>query len=565
MNRLLLVILPLLGLVAGFWLARAWDGRAPAAPAIVEQDVEQAAEPPAAPPAPATAVVSVISGAAPGARTAHGIVVGQADFIVVEAAAIAGAEDVTIETAAGERTAARAVWGGDERYGLVALRPEQPLQQTAVLQPAAGAGSLYRGATVTVISARGTARAEIVSPAQRNDEGGYFYELSALDGAPLHALADADGRLVGLATLGDEGGNAHAIDAEPIVGLYALRNSDTAMTLAEFSERFFATSGQGRLLQLGELLAAQRYTEALAHAERIINLDERAQREVPPLARRALAGRVDALVADDRPAAALAALDEARDWLEPDTTLAAQRARLLETLGRDTEALEALLAIGATERARMLVLSKVLTAEQDNATIALLERAAAVDPDFAAFQRLLGEHYARTGDTDAAVTRLARAIALDPALRPELGPLMERLRARRHTPALAEIPITRTGGTLLVDTRINGSPQAFRFMVDTGASYTAISTETALRLGLRDIFLGAPVVELETANGRIYTTTAMLDSVQIGTARVDRVEAVILEQMGRVDGLLGQSFLRHFDIEIDRTRGVLALHRRAGD
>lgn len=115
---------------------------------------------------------------------------------------------------------------------------------------------------------------------------------------------------------------------------------------------------------------------------------------------------------------------------------------------------------------------------------------------------------------------------------------------------------------MYVDARINGSAETFRFLFDTGASYTAITSETALRLGINNIFFGAPVVELQTANGNVFTTTATLQSIDVAGARVDNVEAVILESMNGVDGLLGQSFLRHFDVNIDQTRGVIAFNRR---
>ena len=169
-------------------------------------------------------------------------------------------------------------------------------------------------------------------------------------------------------------------------------------------------------------------------------------------------------------------------------------------------------AIRNKHRVRMMVLENAMATGQgsDQSGLSLLERALAADPDFAPYHRLLGEALARQGDMNGALAALERALALDPTMAMELDPLLQRLRARRDTPPLTEVPIQRQRNTLYVDVRVNGSNETFRFLFDTGASYTAITSETALRLGINNIFFGAPVVGLETANGRVYTTTATL-------------------------------------------------------
>jgi len=156
--------------------------------------------------------------------------------------------------------------------------------------------------------------------------------------------------------------------------------------------------------------------------------------------------------------------------------------------------------------------------------------------------------YRALGDLDYVAQRYARAreyyrqaVALDSGLLAELG----------------------NRGGIVIDLTLNNSGQSFRFLVDTGATYTALSTGTLLRLGLNDIFTrGAPLIELQSANGPIYVQRFTLDAITVGDATINNVPVVVLEDFGRYDGLLGLSFLRHFDVSLDQQAGKLILTRR---
>ena len=133
-------------------------------------------------------------------------------------------------------------------------------------------------------------------------------------------------------------------------------------------------------------------------------------------------------------------------------------------------------------------------------------------------------------------------------------------RQRRQASNLIEAPLETAGSALYVNVQLNGNPQTFRFLIDTGATLTAINTSTLLRLGLNDIFSrGAPPIELETANGRVFAQSFTLDSVNVSGAVVEQVPVVILEDMGPLDGLLGLSFLQHFDVQINQRENKLLL------
>ena len=83
--------------------------------------------------------------------------------------------------------------------------------------------------------------------------------------------------------------------------------------------------------------------------------------------------------------------------------------------------------------------------------------------------------------------------------------------------------------------------RAVRVMVDTGASVVALTREDAARLGLEltaDDFSGAVV----TASGAVRAAPVELQAVAVAGARVDRVEALVVEA-GLPHSLLGMSYL----------------------
>jgi aspartyl protease family protein len=84
------------------------------------------------------------------------------------------------------------------------------------------------------------------------------------------------------------------------------------------------------------------------------------------------------------------------------------------------------------------------------------------------------------------------------------------------------------------------------FVVDTGASYVALSDAYAKQLGLD---LPATSVLIHTAGGIQSGRVLTLDSVRVEGLEATRVLAVVLPEISPgVDGLLGLSFLGRFDL-----------------
>ena len=100
----------------------------------------------------------------------------------------------------------------------------------------------------------------------------------------------------------------------------------------------------------------------------------------------------------------------------------------------------------------------------------------------------------------------------------------------------------------MVDVKVNGT--TLRLKVDTGADITALTARAAQRAGIR---LGAkdPVIILSGASQDFYGSLTRT-SVQVGKHPEKEVMVVVAPglQVGRVDGLLGMSYLERFRMSV---------------
>jgi aspartyl protease family protein len=99
------------------------------------------------------------------------------------------------------------------------------------------------------------------------------------------------------------------------------------------------------------------------------------------------------------------------------------------------------------------------------------------------------------------------------------------------------IPMARDGH-FWVEGRVDGV--AVRFLVDSGATVSAISTETATRAGL-DVRRTMPVV-VNTANGAVPAYPARVGMLQVGSIRQPNARVLVGDSFGRVN-VLGMNFL----------------------
>lgn len=102
------------------------------------------------------------------------------------------------------------------------------------------------------------------------------------------------------------------------------------------------------------------------------------------------------------------------------------------------------------------------------------------------------------------------------------------------------------------------------FLLDTGASASAIDARTAEELGIPIVGSG----QVEGTAGTIEVRTARLASLSVGGARVEALDVPCYDLGGllapegqRVDGILGYDFLRGFALYVDFEARTLAFER----
>ena len=145
--------------------------------------------------------------------------------------------------------------------------------------------------------------------------------------------------------------------------------------------------------------------------------------------------------------------------------------------------------------------------------------------------------------SSAAVLALAVASALTTAWWMDKAGLRGQAQAAVpvHTPAAgASAQVLRAAdGHYWAEAEIDD--RAVRLMVDTGASVVVLTRADAARLGLRldpEDF----TADVSTASGSVRAAPVRLRSVAVAGARVDGVEALVVEQ-GLPHSLLGMSYL----------------------
>jgi aspartyl protease family protein len=107
-------------------------------------------------------------------------------------------------------------------------------------------------------------------------------------------------------------------------------------------------------------------------------------------------------------------------------------------------------------------------------------------------------------------------------------------------------------GHFHVEGEVNRQP--VRFLVDTGASHVSVSQALARQAGLPP----GQDIRLHTANGQMTGQLVQQVPVRAGHLALNNTAITVgLQGMPPDQALLGQAFLKHFDIEIRRNEMVL--------
>ena len=129
-------------------------------------------------------------------------------------------------------------------------------------------------------------------------------------------------------------------------------------------------------------------------------------------------------------------------------------------------------------------------------------------------------------------------------------------------PSKASIPFEKQGQVVIVEATLNKKTAA-KFVVDTGASYTMISSALAKELDI-DTEQNRRTAPFQTANGIIQAPLVSLDSINVGGMEIRNLTAAVHDVLAdsRVAGLLGLNFLSNFRMDIDTQKSVLHLEKK---
>ena len=128
--------------------------------------------------------------------------------------------------------------------------------------------------------------------------------------------------------------------------------------------------------------------------------------------------------------------------------------------------------------------------------------------------------------------------------------------ATLQTGEFQEIVLKRSSnGHYVFDGEINR--QRVTFLVDTGATMTAIPARLQQPLGLR----AGPATSVSTANGVTTAYLTRLEQMALGDIELFDVNASIVQGMEIDEVLLGKNVLRHFELVQRDNQLIIRLHR----
>ena len=126
--------------------------------------------------------------------------------------------------------------------------------------------------------------------------------------------------------------------------------------------------------------------------------------------------------------------------------------------------------------------------------------------------------------------------------------------------SVARVPMKEIAGEEVVQVSINGTGP-YDFILDTGSNVTIMRSQLIRKLNLSS---GAPMA-IVTATGETRGQRVIIESIAVAGLAVEHLEINALDRVqilnGRVQGILGENFLKNFDILIDNEQQTLFIDR----
>lgn len=120
-----------------------------------------------------------------------------------------------------------------------------------------------------------------------------------------------------------------------------------------------------------------------------------------------------------------------------------------------------------------------------------------------------------------------------------------------------DIPLSGDRKHLIVDGTLNGTVTG-PMLIDTGASYCVLTRGTAQKLGLKPD--AARTIPVATANGQVDADLVKIAAIQLRSARLVGVDAVIMDAVDPpLIGIIGLNFLTRYRFSVDLAEGTLRL------
>src|ERR1041384_5848822 len=167
-----------------------------------------------------------------------------------------------------------------------------------------------------------------------------------------------------------------------------------------------------------------------------------------------------------------------------------------------------------------------------------LRRASSIDPDEPDCVFALGQAAARSEKYKEAADAYERFLQIAPKTdfdrRARIAGLIDFLRYLGRQGSLyvaggdyrSSVSFDATDNRPILQVRINGQKEPFRFVLDTGSGMSVISEQTARRLNMKPIAKGG-LARAVGGGGKFEIVYGFLDSLEIGTARIESVPVYI--------------------------------------